>query len=60
MAHHEGRAKFALEETYQFDLAISAALELTDRQDTLIVVTADHAHTMSINGYPIRGNPILG
>lgn len=59
-AHHDGRAKLALEEAYQFDLAIAAALNMTDRSDTLIIVTADHSHTMTINGYPDRGNNILG
>ena len=27
---------------------------------TTISVTADHAHTMTFSGYPVRGNPILG
>ena len=50
----------ALEETLEFDLAVAAALELTSREDTLIIVTADHAHTLSINGYPKRGNDLFG
>lgn len=33
---------------------------MTNRDDTLIVVTSDHAHTMSMSGYPDRGNPIAG
>ncbi len=59
-AHHDGRAKLALEEAFQFDLAVAAALNLTNSDDTLIIVTADHSHTLSINGYPKRGNDILG
>lgn len=33
---------------------------MTNPEDTLIVVTSDHAHTMSISGYADRGNNILG
>ena len=59
-AHHGVNAARALEETDMFDQAVAAALEMTDNDDTLIIVTADHSHTMTISGYPARGNPILG
>lgn len=59
-AHHDGNAARALEDTLAFDKAIRYALENTDPKDTLIIVTADHAHTMILNGYAERGNPILG
>jgi alkaline phosphatase len=58
--HHDGNAARALEDMVAFDAAIRKALEMTDREDTLIVVTADHSHTLTINGYPKRGNPLLG
>jgi alkaline phosphatase len=59
-AHHATNAARALEDFVAFDAAIKKALELTDRQDTLIVATADHSHTFTMSGYPKRGNPILG
>ncbi|KAF4529201.1 hypothetical protein B566_EDAN011447 [Ephemera danica] len=58
-AHHETRAQYALDETIQFDHAIRAALAAVNIDDTLIVMTADHAHTMSLNGYPDRGGDLL-
>lgn len=59
-AHHAGNASRALIDTLVFNAAIEKALDMTSREDTLIVVTADHSHSMTINGYPQRGNPILG
>ncbi len=59
-AHHEGRAGEALSEAVAMDEAIRTALEMTDRKDTLIIVTADHSHTLTISGYARRGTPILG
>lgn len=59
-AHHEGKANKALHEAIAFDAAIKAALELTDREDTLVLVTADHSHVMSFAGYAKRDVSILG
>lgn len=58
-AHHAGNARRALEDTIAFDEAIAAALELVDLKETLIVVTADHSHTLTMSGYPARENSIL-
>ena len=63
-ALHDTRAKHALEETIAFDDALQLAIERMRAidpglQNTLIVLTADHDHTMQINGYPKRGNPII-
>lgn len=59
-AHHMNLAVKALDETVEFSKAIQKAVDLTDEDDTLIVVTADHAHVMSMAGYPKRGNLITG
>lgn len=63
-ALHATSAKRAIVDTIAFDDAIQAALDTVKRTDptlanTLIVVTADHDHTLTINGYGKRGNPIL-
>ncbi|MDR6992019.1 alkaline phosphatase [Luteimonas sp. 3794] len=59
-ASHEGNAFRALDETVAMSRAVQAAAEMTSADDTLILVTADHSHTLSFVGYPARGNPILG
>ncbi len=59
-AHHAGNAARALGETVALSDAVRAATELTSADDTLILVTSDHSHTMTMAGYPGRGNPILG
>ena len=58
--HHDGRAAMALNDGVALHEAVKMADELTDDGDTLIIVTADHSHTLMIAGYPTRGNPILG
>ncbi|MBN6149626.1 alkaline phosphatase [Xanthomonas sp. AmX2] len=59
-AHHAGNAFRALDETIALSEAVKAAMDATSAEDTLIVVTADHSHTLNFVGYPQRGNPILG
>jgi alkaline phosphatase len=59
-AHHAGNAHRALTDTVAFSDAVRAAATATSEADTLILVTADHSHTLTFVGYPRRGNPILG
>ncbi|WP_417813527.1 alkaline phosphatase [Thalassospira alkalitolerans] len=59
-AHHEGNAARALEDTVALNDAVKEAMSKVDMKNTLIIVTADHSHTMTISGYAERGNPILG
>lgn len=59
-AHHSGNAFRALTDTQQLAAAVQAAVDSTNPEETLIIVTADHSHVFTIGGYPQRGNPILG
>jgi alkaline phosphatase len=58
--HHAGNAFRALTDTIALADAVQTAMSMTDPNETLIVVTADHSHVFTIAGYPQRGNPILG
>ena len=61
-ALHETTARKALQDTVAFDDAIKVAIDKMkvidpDLKNTLIVVTADHDHTMVLNGYAARTGP---
>ena len=59
-AHHAGNAYRAMEDTVALDEAVATAVAKSNERETLILVTADHSHTLTFAGYPTRGNPILG
>ena len=59
-AHHAGNAARALKDVQAYSEAVAKALAMTNAKDTLIVVTADHGHTIAFQGYPSKGNNILG
>ena len=43
-----------------FDLAVETALSMINLDETLVIVTADHGHTMEMSGYQTRGADIRG
>ncbi|THD18126.1 Alkaline phosphatase placental [Fasciola hepatica] len=51
--------RIALTETLAFEGAVNAAVNLTDPQETLIVVTADHSHAYHVVGYASRTRSVL-
>ena len=59
-AHHAVNPRRALLDTIELAAAVKTAYDMVDLSETLIIVTADHSHVMTIAGYPKRGNPILG
>ncbi|XP_051482783.1 intestinal-type alkaline phosphatase-like isoform X2 [Apus apus] len=58
--HHDGSARKALTEAVEFDWAIERAGNLTNEEETLTVITADHSHVFSFGGYTLRGSSIFG
>ena len=59
-ALHDNKPQLSIEEAVAFDEAVKSAVDLVDLEETLVVVTADHSHGLTINGYPDRGNSIIG
>lgn len=53
-AHHENMARLALEEVAHLHKVVDLIRSEIDEEETLMVVTADHSHSMTINGYAVR------
>uniref|UniRef100_A0A1L8DJH5 alkaline phosphatase n=3 Tax=Nyssomyia neivai TaxID=330878 RepID=A0A1L8DJH5_9DIPT len=60
LAHHDLELRASLDETVEFHKAIELARNMFSEEDTLIVVTADHSHAVSMAGYPNRKHDIFG
>lgn len=52
--HHENKAKLALEEVAHLHKVVDSIRSVIDEEETLMIVTADHSHSMTINGYAVR------
>ncbi|XP_072760654.1 alkaline phosphatase [Anoplolepis gracilipes] len=60
-AHHYNNAYRALDETLALEEAVQAVMKEVDLTETLLVVTADHSHVLTLGGLAThRGNPIFG
>ena len=59
-ANHDGNLHRTVTDGVAFAEAVAVADEMTDDADTLIIVTADHSHALTFNGYCGRGSPITG
>ena len=60
MAHHASNAYRALYDTLALSEAVQKAIEMTSKEDTLIMVTADHSHSLTMAGYRTWSDQIMG
>ncbi|AOF00998.1 alkaline phosphatase [Serratia surfactantfaciens] len=57
---HNGNAYRTLSDAAALNEAVKTIVDKVNLDETLVIVTGDHSHTLTIAGYAKRGNPILG
>ena len=57
---HNGNAYRTLSDAVALNEAVKTIVDKVNLDETLVIVTGDHSHTLTIAGYAKRGNPILG
>ena len=57
---HNGNAYRTLSDAVALNEAVKTIVDRVNLDETLVIVTGDHSHTLTIAGYAKRGNPILG
>jgi alkaline phosphatase len=58
--HHRNNAYRALTDVDELSKAVAVAAEMTSDKDTLIVLTADHSHGLTLSGGLSIGSPVIG
>ncbi len=58
--HHRNNAYRALTDVDELSKAVAVAAEMTGDSDTLIIVTADHSHGLTLSAGSAIGEPVLG
>ena len=51
---------YSFQDGVAYQDAVAYAMNSTDPEETLILSTADHGHTIAMNGYCGRGSPVTG
>lgn len=57
--HHDNQAYLSLKDTHAFSEAVENSQKLLSDDNTLQVVTADHSHSFTMSGYPLRTDSVL-